>query len=183
MSVVRFTSWGHANAIYSRSVIMLKLSPSLEMYLKTIHIVDRECGVVHAKDIAERLNVARPSVTGALRQLSDKKLIRYCPYESITLTPKGKSIALDIINRFEVIKRFFASVLSIEEESASVMACEMEHVIDGEAMSRLVNFIEYINTCPRGKILWDSETNGFRCASSEACQTSLCKVGCNSQQR
>lgn len=172
-----------ANVHYSRLFIMLKLSPSLEMYLKTIHTLDRECGVVHAKDIAERLNVARPSVTGALRQLSDKKLVRYSPYESIALTPKGKSIALDIIKRFEVVKSFFESVLSIEEESASVMACEMEHVIDGEAMSRLVNFIEYINTCPRGKILWDNERNGFRCASSESCNASLCKVGCNSRQR
>ena len=75
------------------------LSASLEDYLEAIfHIVARN-QVARAKDISLRMKVSGPSVTGALRSLSEKGLINYAPYDVITLTDKGNALAEDVVRR------------------------------------------------------------------------------------
>ncbi len=65
------------------------LSASLEDYLEAIFQIVAEKPAARVKDIAKKLNVAGPSVTGALQALTERKLINYAPYELITLTPKA----------------------------------------------------------------------------------------------
>ena len=70
-----------------------KLSASLEDYLEAILNLSNTEGHAHCTDIARTLNVAKPSVTGALRTLKEKGLADYEPYGSITLTTEGKKAA------------------------------------------------------------------------------------------
>lgn len=147
------------------------LSASLEMYLKTILILaknDQATGAVHAKDIAAELGVARPSVTGALRQLSEKKFIKYSPYESVSLTKSGRQVAQDVIRRYEVLRHFLKDVLGVPEADANGIACDMEHIVYGTAMDRLISFIEYLENCPRGRITWMNDKKGFCCIDDGA---------------
>ena len=65
------------------------LSASLEDYLETIFLIVQKKQAARAKDISIELKVKASSVTGALRQLSEKGLINYAPYDIITLTSKG----------------------------------------------------------------------------------------------
>ena len=105
------------------------LSASLEDYLEAIfHIVD-EKQAARAKDIAQRLRVRASSVTGALQLLADKGLINYAPYDLITLTPKGKKLARDVILRHEALREFFTKVLAVDPDVAEEAACKMEHAI------------------------------------------------------
>ena len=64
-----------------------------------------------AKDIADRLQVNKSSVTGALRSLSEKVLVNYAPYDIITLTAGGEKLAKDIVRRHETLKDFFVKIL------------------------------------------------------------------------
>ena len=69
------------------------LSKSLEDYLEVIyHIVVVE-QAAKAKDIAQKMQVKASSVTGALRQLAERDLVNYTPYDQITLTRKGMEVA------------------------------------------------------------------------------------------
>ena len=72
---------------------MEKLSSSLEDYLEAIYNEVVKQGYAKVTDISNMLNVKKASVTGALNQLSSKKLINYMPYSSITLTPEGEKKA------------------------------------------------------------------------------------------
>jgi DtxR family transcriptional regulator, Mn-dependent transcriptional regulator len=127
-----------------------KLSASLEDYIEAIyHIVDEKI-VARSKDIAMRLGVSRASVTEALRALSQKKLINYAPYEAITMTDKGKKAAEDVIFRHNALKRFFIEVLSIDNTTAEEGACRIEHAAPPEIISRMINFIQFLQVCPRG---------------------------------
>ena len=138
------------------------LSASLEDYLEAIyHIIARK-QVARAKEIAKSLQVSNSSVTGALRALADRKLIHYEPYEIITLTPKGKTFAEDVIHRHNTLRDFFTKVLGVDDEEAEAGACKMEHSVPRTILDRLIQYIRFVEICPRGGIQWNEET-GYYC--------------------
>lgn len=130
------------------------LSASIEDYLETIYQVIIEKHAVRPKDIAKRLNIKYPSVTGALKLLSEKGLIHYTPYDFIVLTEAGEKVAKEISRRHEILRDFFIEVLAVPYDVADNAACEMEHSIPKELVERFVKFIEFVETCPRGGSKW-----------------------------
>jgi len=114
-----------------------------------------------AKDIAQRLQVRASSVTGALRLLAERGLVNYAPYDLITLTPRGKKIAKDIVFRHEALRDFFVKVLSVDENAADETACKMEHVIPRNIVDRLTKFVEFVDRCPRCGERWISRFDSF----------------------
>lgn len=127
----------------------MKLSESLEDYLEVILDLEETNKVARAKDIAERLDIQRGSVTGALKALEEKGLVNYAPYSFITLTGKGNKIARDITRRHKGLRNFLYQVLQVDAETADATACRMEHVIDAQTMDRLMCFFDYVQSCPR----------------------------------
>lgn len=125
------------------------LTESMEDYLEAIWVLEHRHKVARAKDIADRLQVQRGTVTGALKSLAEKELINYAPYSYVTLTAKGAAIAGEIRRRHQVIRDFLTEVLRIPAEMAEATACRMEHVVEGMVLDRLVCFIEFIHQCPR----------------------------------
>jgi DtxR family Mn-dependent transcriptional regulator len=130
------------------------LSESLEDYLETILDLEKANKVARVKDIAERLNIQRGSVTGALKVLEQKGLINYKPYSFITLTDEGIKIAQKITRRHNILKDFLTRIVQLTTEKADVMACRMEHTVDETSMARIVQFIEFIDNCPRTGPQW-----------------------------
>ncbi len=118
------------------------LSESLEDYLETILELQKTKTVARSKDIAEKLDIKRGSVTGMLKKLALNKLINYEPYGYVTLTPEGKKIATEIEKRHIFLKDFFFRVLEIDEEVAEKTACQMEHALDNQTFKKLKTFIE-----------------------------------------
>jgi DtxR family Mn-dependent transcriptional regulator len=128
----------------------IELSASLEDYIEAIYHIVEEKLVARSKDIAARLGVSRASVTEALRALAKKELINYAPYEAITMTEEGEKIAKDVIYRHETLKRFFIEVLSIDAKIAEEAACKIEHAAPPVVISRMIEFIKFLQICPRG---------------------------------
>jgi DtxR family Mn-dependent transcriptional regulator len=139
-----------------------KLSASLEDYLEAIYHIVNEKRAAKAKDISQRLGVRSSSVTGALKSLSVKGLVNYAPYDLITLTPEGTRLAKDVVTRHEALKDFFITVLSVDNSDAEDTACKMEHVISPTILERLVEFVEFMKTCPIAGTTW-VENEGFKC--------------------
>ncbi|MCF8034854.1 MAG: metal-dependent transcriptional regulator [Desulfarculaceae bacterium] len=137
------------------------LSSNLEDYLETIFHLEQESRVARAKDIAERLEVSRASVTGALKTLADKDLINYEPYSYVTLTAQGEKIAREIDRRHHILKGFFRDILQLGNEAAEANACRVEHAMDQAAIDRLVNFLDFLEHCPRTGGDWLESFEGF----------------------
>ncbi|MBN1257335.1 MAG: metal-dependent transcriptional regulator [Planctomycetes bacterium] len=135
------------------------LSASLEDYLEAIFHISAQKQAARPKDISKRLKVNNSSVTGALKLLAGKGLVNYAPYEIVTLTGKGKTLAEDIVRRHETLRDFFEKVLAVSHEDAEEAACKMEHVVSREVLENLIQFTEFVETCPRGGSKWVS---GFR---------------------
>ncbi len=130
------------------------ISASLEDYLEVIYILEKKHSIARAKDIAERMNVQKSSVTGALKILASMGLVNYRPYSQITLTRQGKKIAEEVVKRHEILREFFETVLKLSFEEAEENACKIEHVIHVDAVKRLTKFLEFLKLCPRAGFDW-----------------------------
>lgn len=137
-----------------------KLSASLEDYLETIYHLCEETNVARSKDIAEHLDVSRASVTGALKALSEKKLINYKPYGYTTLTEKGNRIGRRVARRHELLRQFFENVLGSDRAIAQEAACRAEHTLGSDITARLTGFVEFMT---------QSQTNGEDIATQFQC--------------
>ena len=143
------------------------LSESLEDYLETIFLLIREQAVARSRDIASRLKVNRSSVTGALQSLAERALVNYEPYGYVTLTPAGAETAQKILRRHEVLRDFLVKVLSIDAAEADANACRMEHAVSKTVVERLVDFADFVETCPRAGAKW-IHGFGYRCQEAAA---------------
>ena len=118
------------------------LSASLEDYLETIYHLVEEGRVARVKDIAARMNVQMPSVTGALRNLAARDLVNHDPYSYVTLTPSGEDVAREMVHRHEVLTEFLVDFLGLDQATADRNACTIEHAIEEVVLERLVEFVE-----------------------------------------
>ena len=122
----------------------LNLSESLEDYLEAIYLLAKQDKVARSKDIADKLNVAKSSVTGALRQLADRELINYKPYGYITLTEKGKEVAQWVSKKHGIIEAFLVEVLAVSPDLAEVAACKVEHAFGQDIISKILLFQDFL---------------------------------------
>lgn len=148
-----------------------RLTASQEDYLEAIYEISKEKMAARAKDIAEHLDVRASSVTSALRTLSAMKLINYAPYDLITLTDKGHKAAKEVVGRHHALKKFLVDVLGVDNPEADEAACRMEHSVPNAIVERLIKYAEYVETCPKGGITWDS---GFGFYCKEGCVEGGC---------
>lgn len=142
------------------------LTSSMEDYLEAIFHIVREKGAARAKDIARRLKVNHSSVTGALKALASRELVNYAPYEVVTLTAKGNAAASDVIRRHEVLRDFFVKVLAVDEAVAEEGACRMEHAVPRAILEKLIQYSEFLESCPRAGARW-IKGFGYYCDSGE----------------
>lgn len=155
-----------------------RLSASLEDYLEAIYLIVRQKHAARAKDIAQQLDVKGSSVTGALRQLSERGLINYTPYDIITLTAHGERLARNVLKRHEALYHFLKDILGLDEEVADSDACELEHAISSQVLDRLINFIEFIQQCPRVGTQWIKEFDSFCLNGSMGANCEKCIADC-----
>ena len=85
--------------------------------------------------------------------------MNYAPYDIITLTPKGKKLAAEIVRRHEALKEFFIKILLIDKDEAEEASCKVEHAVSKNIIDRLIHFVEFMEICPRGGKEW---LKGFR---------------------
>ena len=147
------------------------LSSNMEDYLEAIFHISEEKQAARAKDIADRVQVNKSSVTGALRSLSEKGLVNYAPYDIITLTAKGKKRAAEIVRRHEALKEFFIKILLIDTIEAEEASCRIEHAVSKNIIDRLIQFVEFMEICPRGGKKWLA---GFRRHCEKGDTANLC---------
>ena len=130
------------------------LTPTMEDYLEAIFNLGREKRAVRVKDIAKRLGVKMPTVTNMLKTLSERELIEYEKYEYLELTKRGSDVGEEINRRHHVLRSFLTDILGINLVRADEEACKMEHAVGAGTMDRFVEFMEFIQSCPRTGENW-----------------------------
>jgi DtxR family Mn-dependent transcriptional regulator len=127
---------------------------SMEDYLETIAMLTEEKGIARVSQLGRRLGVKMPSVTAALRKLSEQGLVEHERYGYVRLTPEGNKIAADVWRRHKVLSCFLAEILGIAPDTAQEDACKMEHSVSPASLERLAKFVEFVLSCPRSEPVW-----------------------------
>ena len=115
-----------------------ELTQSLEDYLEAIYELTEETKTVRCSSIADRLHVKRPSVTSALRSLSEKGLVVYLPYVPISLTERGETEAKRVVRRHKAMEIFLERIRGVYGNESKEAACKLEHAMNVEITTRLV---------------------------------------------
>ena len=115
---------------------------TIEDYAELIYMLQGKKGIVHTNDIASALDINPASVTEIFQKLSNEEYINYEKYSGVTLTEKGKKIALDTKKKHDTLKNFLV-ILGVNEKIADEDACKIEHHVNQKTMNKLTKFVEY----------------------------------------
>ena len=131
-----------------------EISLGKQEYIETIHeLCNGAMGRgVGTKAIADKLGVKMPSVTQALRRLSDAGLINYSPRTAVTLTDSGATLALELHRRHEILEEFFNSI-GCPSEKAAKIACLVEHDIDMDVALKIKMISSHLHVCDSAQAL------------------------------
>src|SRR5262245_37190486 len=106
-----------------------RLTPAVQDYLKAIHSLGGAERTVSPVDIAARLEVRAPSVTGMLKRLAEAGWIRYEPGHGARLTELGIAEARRVIRRHRLVELFLTRVLGLDWSEVDAEAEALEHAI------------------------------------------------------
>jgi DtxR family Mn-dependent transcriptional regulator len=104
-------------------------SRAVQDYLKAIHSQGGAEHSVSPNEIATRLQVRAPSVTGMLKRLADGGWIDYTPGTGAILTPAGVAEARRVIRRHRLVELFLTRVLGLDWSEVDAEAEALEHAI------------------------------------------------------
>ena len=114
----------------------MALTSSMEDYLEAVLVLQQQKGYVRCVDVAELLDVKKPSVSRAVKELSKKKCLIKKDDGTLSLTEQGKQIARQIYEKHQ----FFTKQLmeaGVPKDIAAQDACKLEHVISEISFKKL----------------------------------------------
>ena len=123
----------------------MALHESGENYLEAILILEIEHGNVRSIDVANFLDVSKPSVSRAVSILRMNEYLEMHDDGRLVLTQKGREVALTMYERHELISAYFEA-LGVPHDIAARDACRVEHVISSETFECIRRHSEKVIT-------------------------------------
>jgi DtxR family Mn-dependent transcriptional regulator len=124
---------------------------STEDYLKGIYKLSEEGAGVTTSALARHLGIGDGSVTGMLKKLAAKRLIRHVPYRGVSLTDAGRKAALTMMRRHRLWEIFLVRHLGYGWDEVHDEAERLEHATSDEMERRLDVMLGRPDTDPHGE--------------------------------
>jgi DtxR family Mn-dependent transcriptional regulator len=126
------------------------------------------------------LDVKMPSVTAAMKKLSEEGLVEHEKYGYVRLTRKGKPIANEVLHRHVTLQHFLEDIIGMDAETAQTDACRIEHAISAATLERLSKFVEFVSLCPSGQPEW---LKGFKYYFEKGEHNPYCMAQCQGSKQ
>lgn len=122
-----------------------------ENYLKAIYkLSEQDARNITTNSIAELLDTKAASVTDMIKKLSDKKLLKYEKYRGVSLTEKGKLVAIETVRKHRLWEVFLYDKLKFGWEEVHDIAEQLEHIHSELLIDKLDNFLGNPTHDPHG---------------------------------
>ena len=118
----------------------MNIYESSEDYLEQILMQLERKGYARSVDIAEALDVSKPSVSVAMKKLRENGYIHMSADNLISLTDKGYAIARKIYDRHQALTKYLVQI-GVPEEIARKDACKIEHDLSEESFAAICSLI------------------------------------------
>ena len=109
----------------------MRITAATENYMEAILVLQRQNGMVRSVDLAKHMGFSKPTISQYMKQYVQQGLVTVAANGAIELTDEGRAIAEPILDRHNVISRFFMA-LGVREEMAKEDACKVEHDLSDE---------------------------------------------------
>lgn len=126
------------------------LSATVEEYLETIYNMSMESEIVIGARLAEKFQVAPPTVTEMLKRLVRDGYVEMDNKRHVTLTEMGNTAAEAVLRRHRLTERFLVDMLGMQWHEVHEEACRLEHFISGAVEARVIASLHNPTTCPHG---------------------------------
>ncbi len=130
---------------------------AVQDYLKAIHRLGGDERVVSPVEIAARLQVRSPSVTGMLKRLAEAGLIVYEPGRGAQLSEKGLREARRVIRRHRLVELFLHQVLGLDWSEIDAEAEALEHAISPRLEQAIAKHLGQPLEDPHGHLIPSEE--------------------------
>ena len=127
-----------------------QITPAVQDYLKAIHSLGGADQLVSPIDIASRLQVKAPSVTGMLKRLETAGLISYDVGQGAQLTEAGIAQARRVIRRHRLVELFLTRALGLDWSEVDAEADALEHAISPRLEQAIAAYLDEPLEDPHG---------------------------------
>lgn len=123
-----------------------------EDYLETILRLKEQLGQVRSIDIAREMDYSKPSVSRAMKILTEKGLVYMDGRKCIYLTDEGLAKAKSVAGRHHLFKDMLIEVFGVSEETAEEDACRIEHIVSEETVQKIKEKLEAYRSYPHPNV-------------------------------
>ena len=120
------------------------ISKSQEDYLKAMYVLKMKNGEIRVTDIAEYMEISKPSVTKAINNMKEIALVNSKTYGKIELTQKGIDIAKKVLEAYDISYVFLKEVLGLTEEKAKKEAEKLKLTMEDETLNSLAKYVHKV---------------------------------------
>ncbi len=130
---------------------MSQPSRTIENYLMTMHILERDQGTIIAARLAEVLKVAPATVAMTLKRMErDNWITGKRRQDGIHLTDAGRAAAHAVVRRHMLTEWLLLKILKVPFLQIHAEAHNLEHAISTLVEERLIDILEAPQVCPHG---------------------------------
>lgn len=114
----------------------MTIQKAAEDYLEAMLMMKEKHGYIRSIDVAEKLNVTKPSVSYATKRLKESGHITMDKDGLITLTETGMAVAAEMLKRHKALTKFLI-MLGVDENTAQEDACKLEHDLSQQSFDAI----------------------------------------------
>jgi DtxR family Mn-dependent transcriptional regulator len=133
------------------------VSAAAQDFLKAILELERSDGKATTNGLAERLAVSAPTVTAMAKRLDEAGLVKRAPYRGVTLTERGRLVALEVLRHHRLLERYLVDTLGMPLDEVHGEADRLEHVLSEALEQRIDEALGYPTHDPHGDPIPDRE--------------------------
>ncbi|MGQ0637605.1 MAG: metal-dependent transcriptional regulator [Planctomycetaceae bacterium] len=150
-------------------------SLTVENYLKAILqlTIAHHTDSVSTGQVAAAVHVSPGTVTSMLKTLSESGLAVYRPYEGVSLTKPGRTLALRMLRRHRLLELFLVKTLDLTWDQVHAEAENMEHAVSDMLIDRIDEFLGHPAADPHGDPIPTAE-GSMRDSAAAAVPLSTC---------
>ncbi|TBN00246.1 metal-dependent transcriptional regulator [Hyunsoonleella flava] len=131
-----------------------------ENYIKAIyHLGKLGTANVSTNAIAKEMETKASSVTDMVKKLSEKAYVDYKKYQGVSLTEKGKAIAVNIVRKHRLWEVFLVEKLNFLWDEVHDVAEQLEHIKSPKLIDELDAFLNFPTHDPHGDPIPDKDGN------------------------
>lgn len=123
---------------------------TVEDYLMTMHVMERDYGEIVAARLAEMLNVTPATVAMTLKRMERDNWITGKGRKGILLTETGSQAAHSVIRRHMLTEWLLVKILKVPLSQTHDEAHGIEHAISPQLEERLCEALDNPKVCPHG---------------------------------